>query len=64
MQFLANKEFHCLTHILISASLPGFCFPAATRCSKLLFVASVRLTWPVRVSETELMEEYASICTR
>lgn len=54
MQFLANKEFHCLTD-LIFASLPRF--PFLFLCSgcgdvllKLLLVAAVSLMWPVDVA--------------
>lgn len=50
MQFLANKEFHCLTHLLIFASLPRFVFNFLFLCPgcgdlllKLLLVATVSL---------------------
>lgn len=59
MQFLANKEFHCLTDLLIFASLPRFSFfffpvPVCTGYGdlllKLLLVATVSLMWPVDVA--------------
>lgn len=47
MQFLANKDFHCLTELLILASLPSFPLPVCTGCGdlllKLLLVATVSL---------------------
>lgn len=45
MQFLANKEFHCLTHLL--SFFDKFSLPVCTGCGdlllKLLLVATVSL---------------------